>query len=104
LATFLSGPVPGLHSRAPTLEYYFLVNREDGRSLPGAPTPGSSSFEVATVRYFRSTLHFAPFTRGDGSPLPGFTDWLGKAVLVKVVARAQPPPGEGSGPDGLPRP
>jgi len=69
-------------------EFYFLFNRRDGRVLQATVVRDDATLDVATVRYSRATLSFAPGAAVHGSFPDDLRSWLVQATLIKVVAHA----------------
>jgi hypothetical protein len=77
----------------PDPEFYFLLNRGDGRVLQAhvvrdTGDVGSAPLDVATLRYSRATLTFTPGQVVRGNFPDDLRTWLTQATLIKVVAHA----------------
>jgi hypothetical protein len=77
----------GSRPAAADREYFFLLNRADGRSLPGQAGKVGETFDVASLRYSHSVLSFRPGGGWKGGSPPHFSAWVREAILVKVLAR-----------------
>ena len=65
---------------------YFLINREDRRSLIAEPTAAGEPFVSATIEYFRTTLVFDASRAWKGNIPRDIHTWIKNAELVKVTA------------------
>jgi hypothetical protein len=73
-------------------EFYFLINRQDGRSLIAHVIHAGEAFTSDSIRYSRTILLFDPGRAWKGDIPPDVHEWIKNATLVKVVAPGQAAP------------